>query len=856
MTGDATRIPFGLLFSLRSNLGQQWTLSILTVLAVAVSVALAVALYLGAGGVESELERTAESLRGAAQLEVTGGEVGIAEDLVEDVRAAPGVTAAAPVVTETVRLVGGPRDGQPLHLLGVDLLADRAFRHYTVVRQGLEVLDPLRLVVGADSVIVTEGLSRSLGLEQGGSFTVRSARGEHDLVVRGVLAPGGVADAYGGQIAVMDVYTLQELRGRRGWLDRIDVATDPGTDLAAVSAAIEARVGGRATVRRASNQDAFVRATVAALQRAGAVIAAAGVVVAALLSYGAVSVSVERRRAAFGLLRAAGLESRRVRRLVYVDSLVVAVVGTAVGVPAGYLLSGTLLRVFSGTTRFVQGTEVGEVMFTPTAFALGCAVGIGVAWIGALSPALRASRSSPLEAISGARADVAAPEARRSWLLAAAGAGVWAVLWLVPPPLPAVLQTGLVLLVGVLVVAISLGPLVHGITSPAGVLMERLIPGLGRVVAGMLRTRLKHARIAVASIAGLVAATASVLVVLHSVATTMDEALVGGGRVMVTASDPFQTIHRDLILPETAEAVRATPGVRAVFHHYRTETLFRGESIVLKAISADVFAERMQFSGMRGGDSRAVGRGMIEGGVLVTQGFARHFGVGLGDSIELATPAGPREFPVVGIHDSFTEGETGAVRMHIASFDELWPREGSSNLFIWVDEPREQVLARVQERAGGLQALFLTRSEQLDRFMRDQIQDSSGLLYLLVSVIAGLGGLCIANLLIGSIAEQSRDLGLFRSAGATSGQVSLLVVIDGGIIAWIGSTAGVALGLACSTTMMGLIEESFGWNVRYAADVGQLAALGAIVTGVSVLAGLYPGWRARRISPAEVLIHE
>src|SRR5262245_18930930 len=199
---------------------RQPVLTLLTTLVIGLSVALVIALSLSSRSVEEALTRSESALRGNADLEVTAGAVGMPENLLDTITGIAGVSTAAPVVETTVRISGGPRDGQALRILGVDLLADQSVRSYTVIQRNLHVLDPLLLVAKNDSVILSQVLADRLGVKEGDSFRVRSSVGERPLMVRGLLAPGGVGDAYAGQVAVMDVYALQALLGRQGWLDR------------------------------------------------------------------------------------------------------------------------------------------------------------------------------------------------------------------------------------------------------------------------------------------------------------------------------------------------------------------------------------------------------------------------------------------------------------------------------------------------------------------------------------------------------------------------------------------------------------------------------------------------------------
>ncbi|MFQ5514079.1 MAG: ABC transporter permease [Myxococcota bacterium] len=856
MTGDDTRLPFGLLFSLRSHALRQPTLTALTFLAITSSVALAVALRMSSESIGVEFTRTARALAGETEIEVTAGAVGLPEALFAEVEQVPGVRSAAPVIEVTVRHSDGPLAGEALHILGVDLLADDNVRSYALIRRDLRIRDAPMLLASPESILISELLARRAGLEERDVLHVRSAHGRHDLVVRGVLAAGGLADAYGGQVAVMDVFSLQLVLGREGWIDRIDVVLEEDEDPEAVLAALNARVAGRASVRRRASARSYTSAAMSTLRLAAGVFAGVGILVATLLAYGAMSISVERRTREFALLRAAGLESRRVRHLVRLDSLVVAGLGTLLGLPAGVWLSEAFIAVLSGTSSFLDDVPIGTTDLGGDVLLIGLAVGLGVSLLGSLAPARRASLPPPLEVLSArgsparTRRGGLAPARVGRFVLAVAAALSLSL------PLPPLVRSLAVFGTGLLGVVLLLDPLLDLFFRDGRPRLERIVPGVGRLAGGSLRTRRRHARIAVSSIAALVAAVASISTVLTSLERTVDASAAGTGDAMITASDPFASLQRELITAETARAVEGTPGVRAVFHHFHTQTVFRGERIGISAISSRVIAKHGALPIVSGGSTVRVARGLERGGVLVSEAFARHFGIGSGQSLTLDTPVGPRRFPVVGIGRDYASGPSGSLRMDLAVFDALWPRNGSSNLLVWTDGSREEVLRRIQRRAGQVQALFFFRSEELARFMHDLVGRYSFPLHLLGGLMVLLGGVAILNLLIGSVLERRRDLALLRAAGATSRQIMALVLLDAWMVAGVGTGVGIALGLACSGPMNGVLTEAFGWALRYTLAPASLAWLVAGVLAAATAAALYPGWVAVRSDPLRALAPE
>ena len=117
-----------------------------------------------------------------------------------------------------------------------------------------------------------------------------------------------------------------------------------------------------------------------------------------------------------------------------------------------------------------------------------------------------------------------------------------------------------------------------------------------------------------------------------------------------------------------------------------------------------------------------------------------------------------------------------------------------------------------------------------------------------ISLVVGAIG--IANVMLVSVTERTREIGIMKAVGATNRDVMGVFLIEAGLLGTLGSVLGVPLGLVV------------GFGATRYADVGFALALDwmvlAVVVGilVGVVAGLYPAWRAARVDPIDALRHE
>jgi putative ABC transport system permease protein len=123
----------------------------------------------------------------------------------------------------------------------------------------------------------------------------------------------------------------------------------------------------------------------------------------------------------------------------------------------------------------------------------------------------------------------------------------------------------------------------------------------------------------------------------------------------------------------------------------------------------------------------------------------------------------------------------------------------------------------------------------------------SALLLGLGAVALLVGGVGVANTMVISVLERRAEIGLRRSLGATRGQIRLQFLAESLLLSALGGLGGAVLGIAVTTGY----DALQGWPsvVPAWASIGGVAATMLI----GALAGLYPAWRAARLSPTEAL---
>jgi putative ABC transport system permease protein len=217
----------------------------------------------------------------------------------------------------------------------------------------------------------------------------RLSLGGKEFVIAGVLEATGSAD---DRLVFVDLARAQELLGRPGEMSLVEVSAlciECPVEMM-VSQIQQALPNARVT---AVQQAVKARSmTIARLTRFGAALAAVVLVVAALLVFVTMTSSVADRRREIGVLRAVGFRRSHILKILAFETAVVGAVGGVVGWVAGTAVGWSAVGYF--TDGAVPGVEI-----DPLAAIAAVAGAVFVGALGALYPALKASKLDPTEAL-------------------------------------------------------------------------------------------------------------------------------------------------------------------------------------------------------------------------------------------------------------------------------------------------------------------------------------------------------------------------------------------------------------------------------------------------------------------------
>ncbi len=216
--------------------------TLLTIAGIVLGVAVFVGMHTANQSVLYAFRQTVDRIAGSTQLQISAGEAGFDEDVLERVQADPEVSVAVPVIEAVVN--SGLKGQGNMLVIGVDMTGDRSLRQYDFESGEEDMIDdPLVFLAQPDSIMVTDAFAKHNGLGVDSKLPLTTMQGPKMFTVRGIMKPGGMASAFGGNLAVMDIYAAEKVFGRGRKFDRIDLAVKPGARVEEVQRKLQAMLG-------------------------------------------------------------------------------------------------------------------------------------------------------------------------------------------------------------------------------------------------------------------------------------------------------------------------------------------------------------------------------------------------------------------------------------------------------------------------------------------------------------------------------------------------------------------------------------------------------------------------------------
>lgn len=830
------------------------------IVGVAIGVAMIVAIDLANGSAGRAFELGTETITGKATHQIVGGPSGIDEQVYVNLRRELGYRLSAPVVEEYV--AAPALDAQPMRLLGVDPFAEPPFRSYlggeTRIDTGGGFLSAL--LVQPDTVLISAETAARFGLQPGDPLGIQIGVTDSILTIAGLLQPTDDLSrrALDG-LLIADIATAQEVLGKVGRLDRIDLIVPDGAVGEEALTSIRGLLPPSVRLVSSAARGGTVAEMTAAFSLNLTALSLLALLVGMFLIYNTVTFSVIQRRPVIGSLRSLGMTQREIFGMILLEAGLLGLLGTGLGLGLGIFLGrGAVSAVTQTVNDLFFVVAVRDISIPIWTLVKGGVSGMAAALVAAAIPAWEAAGVPPAGALK--RSDVEQRVLALLPWISGAGGGLIAVggLLLIPEGNLIISFAGLFGLI------IGIALLTPGATLLLMNGLQRLIGRRLGIVTRMaprdIVRSLSRTSVAIAALMISVSVIIGVSVMIGSFRLTVEQWLDDVLQADIFVSAPTLGANRTTAAldAQLAGELMAFPGVVDASTSREVEVAARladGTELDVRVagILKDLAGEDRRYKSAVG-DPAATWQAVEAGGVVVNEPMANRYGLKLGDEVTLYTDSGPVAFPVVGVAYDFDVQPS--LLMADGVYRANWNDTAVSAVALFV-EPGADVDAAVAE----LRAAFAGRAELVIRSNRGTRQSALDVfdrtfaitfaLRLLATLVAFIG---ILSTLMSLQLERSREIGVLRATGMTRRQLWRLTLLETGLLGSVAGLVAMPTGFLLSLVLIYIINlRSFGWTLSMHLLPGDFVQAFGVALVAALLAGLYPAWRMGQAQPADAL---
>lgn len=388
--------------------------------------------------------------------------------------------------------------------------------------------------------------------------------------------------------------------------------------------------------------------------------------------------------------------------------------------------------------------------------------------------------------------------------------------------------------------------------------------------------------IALFSFLGIMLGVATLIVVMSVMngfhKELLDKIVGINGHIFLQAIDsPFTDFD------EVAKEAAAVPGVQLSVPMIESPAAASTRSMAFALVRGIREADIKRLPGI----ARNVKLGTLDGfdtagGVAIGQRLAENLGLRIGDKLKILTASGaqtpfgvtPRSkvYPVTAIFQiGMAEFDNLFVYMALPEAQAFFNKENEASVIeLFVAKPEEIDAIKSKLDRAVMRPVIMTDWRERNKTFFDALNVERNVMFIILTLIVLVAALNIISGLIMLVKDKGRDIAILRTMGATQGGVMRIFLITGASIGIAGTIAGCILGLVLAAnveTLRQILNRLLNANLFPAelyflsrlpsvVDFRDVAAVAIMTLALSVLATLYPSWRAAKLDPVEALRYE
>lgn len=804
---------------------------LVAIAAISLGVALGFAIALINNAAYNEFSAAVHSVAGQADLQVSSRHGLLDDQLYPAISQLNGVAFSNPVLELEVN-IGAEK--KPIQLLGIDL-----FRAATVTPDLIGKSDDgdPRALLADDAIFLSQATLETLHLTSDREVVVHTAEQDLRMHVVGVLEHARP----GQRIAVVDIANAQAKFNRLGKISRVDVTLARGVDRQTFKQKLTEILGPGIVVSEPQEQETRSANLSRAYRVNLNILALVALFTGAFLVLSGQSLSVIRRRQQFAFLRVLGLDRRQLMVQLLIEGGLLGIVGSLLGLAAGYGLAALILNVFGADLGGGYFPGVKPKLGFASAEAAGfCALGVAVALIGSALPAWEAARAKPALALKSGSEEHAMFALGNPWpaLACLVSGGLASLL----PPVAELPVFGYLAVALLLVGGIALMPrLAHIIFA----ILTRCVPTRSPVLSlaiARLTNAPGQASIALGGVLSSFSLMVAMAIMVMSFRVSVDEWL---GKLL--AADFYVRVAKgsdaDELSKREQQTLRSLAGVDHV-DFLRTTALTLDSTrpeIVLLARPIEILHPERALPLV---DSYVAPKRIPSDRypIWVSEAMVDLYHWAPGQTVEL--PLGGIIHPcfVAGVWRDYVR-QSGAIQMRLEDYRQVTGDQRVNDAAVWLKRGTDldAAITAIQSKPFA-KRLAISRPGDIRKISLTLFDRSFAVTYLLevVAIVIGLFG--VAATFSAQTLARAKEFGMLRHIGVSKSQILGQLALEGGFITACGILVGFTLGVCISLILVFVVNpQSFHWTMQLHLPWAMLSTVAGILMVASLLTALFAG---------------